>query len=130
MPIVEPDLAVARVEGAQNQAAGGGLAAAGLAYQAKGLPLWNGEADAVYGTDMADDALEKALGNREEFFQVADFEQVVIVVRRDGRGGHCVSHGISADPVRFARSLSRVDNRPRGIERRRQSPCGSPREVS
>src|SRR5262249_24596001 len=69
------DLAAGRIDGAQDAARGGGLAAARFAHQPQGLALVQGEIDAVDGADMAGDALEEALGDREEFLQAAHFQQ-------------------------------------------------------
>ncbi len=72
---VEDDLAAGRLVELQDGAAGGGLAAAGLADQAEGLALLDVERDAVDGLDRADLALEDdALGQREVHDQVVDLQ--------------------------------------------------------
>jgi hypothetical protein len=69
------DLAAGRVDGAQDAARGGGLAAARFADQAQRLALVQGEVDPVDGADMTDGALEEALGDGEEFLEAAHLEQ-------------------------------------------------------
>ena len=53
----------------------GRFATAALPNQAEDLPAWDSEADAVHRFDVAVHRGEETFGDREVFFQVADFEQ-------------------------------------------------------
>ena len=67
------DLTAGRLVQAQQGAAGGGLATAGLAYQAQGLALADGKADIIHGLDILAVLAHTAGG--EILLQVLDFYQ-------------------------------------------------------
>ena len=78
---VEQDLAVGLVAGqAQDGAAGGGFAAAGLAHQAHGAAAAQVEGDAVHSLDLADGAADQTALDGEVFLQVIDHQDILGVV--------------------------------------------------
>ena len=76
----EVDLAVGGFKGAHDAAGGGRFAAAALTDEAEGLAAVDAKVDAVDGADLADDALQEALPNREVFAQSFDFQQCLFVL--------------------------------------------------
>ena len=76
----DPDLAGGRLDQFEDRLAGGRLAAAALADEAKGLTLGDIEGDAVDRVNLADGALQQAFADREMLDEAANREQ------RLGRG--------------------------------------------
>ena len=72
---VEDDAAAGRLDQAQQHAADGGLAAAGLADEAERLAPADGEADVVDGLDLADLAMQDAADDGEVLGQVLDLDE-------------------------------------------------------
>ena len=70
------DLAVGRLVQAQQGAAGGGLATAGLAYQTKGLALADGKAYVIHSLNVLAVLAHTAGG--EILLQVLDFNQRLV----------------------------------------------------
>ena len=77
---VERDLARRRLDQAQERAAKGRLAAAGLADEAERLAAANLEVDSVDRLEVAGRTLEDALLDREVLLQASDTEEDVIAV--------------------------------------------------
>ena len=74
----QQDFAVGGLLEAQQEFAGGGFAAAGFTDQAHGFALFDVERDSVDGLHVADGFHHnEAFGDREVFFQAADFQQIV-----------------------------------------------------
>ncbi len=72
---VEADGAGARLDEAQDEARGGGLAAAGLPHQRQRLATLDGEGDAIHGTHHALAAAEQAAMDRVVLGQALDLQQ-------------------------------------------------------
>ena len=81
------DFAAGRIDGAQDAARGGGLAAAAFANETQGFALVDGEVDAVDGAHVAYGPLQEALVDGEELLQAAHVEQ-----RAGCRWGGRVAH--------------------------------------
>ena len=76
---VQQDFALGGAFQAQQQLAGGGLAAARFPHQAHGFPLLDGERDAVHRLHIADGFHHnQALGDREVLFQPVHFQQGLV----------------------------------------------------
>src|SRR5262245_57263053 len=71
----EQNLAGRRLNGTQDTARGGGLAATALAHQSEGFAFVQGKTHAIDGADIAYRALPKTLANREKFLQLLDLQQ-------------------------------------------------------
>ncbi len=62
----QQNLAAGRVDGTQDTARRGGLAASALAHQTQRLALIEGKTEVIDRTDMAHHAAQKPLLNREK----------------------------------------------------------------
>ena len=80
---VEEDRACRGRDQAQDGAGDGGLAAAGLAHQAEGLPLAHGEAHVVHGLHLGHHLLKDARADREVGLQVL-YDQDIFFCNWDG----------------------------------------------
>src|SRR5262249_9810338 len=72
---MEQDLARARLDGAEQRAADGGLAAAAFADEAERLTLQDHEVDAVHGLHIPDAPAGQALVEREMLGETLDLDE-------------------------------------------------------
>ncbi len=101
---VEDDLPGGRLVEAQQRAADGGLAAAGLADETKRLPAANVEADVVYRADIADVPVEDDAGlDREPDLEVLDLDQAAVARTHPATtAARCSAHAVSGTGLKHA----------------------------